>query len=134
MIDAPEKFSLPKGFQLHEKSLEYIEEVKSRYEEIDTDPPFEPHFRDGFIVHLKPKKDTYNEGGTLDGFIDSLIFDATFYYPNRKEYFATTGDEVEIQRGLNTSTRIFKDGSTLIWCRQPAKAALFQSIRIKPIN
>jgi len=134
MIDAPEIFALPSGFQLHKNSMDRVEEVYDKYDEIEGEVPIGPEFRDGFIVHLQAKEDTYTEDGELHGFADSLIFQAIFFYPKRKKYFTTTGDSVDVASGLETSTRIFKDGSTLIWCRDPAKAKLYQAIEIQPLQ
>ncbi|MFC8686031.1 hypothetical protein [Brevibacillus porteri] len=60
---------------LHEKSLDYLNSVFTQYTEIDR----LPEIIKNPIIHMYPKKDTYNYDGELDGYIDALFFELCIY-------------------------------------------------------
>jgi hypothetical protein len=97
---------------LHKDSVEYLEEVFDCYKDggfIGDNEVLEP------IIHLYAKQDTRNENGDLDGYYDSLFFEAHIYDINNKiKYKTRLHDSIDVADTKLWQVKIFKDGSTIM--------------------
>jgi hypothetical protein len=114
--------------ELHEKSLEYIEEAFKDYTEIFEDFPTLISGRT--VIHLYPTQDTRDSSGELTGYNDALFFDAKIYLTEPKIFFTLSG-RGELEIGIHVWTRIFKDRSTMIIIDEDFQLDIFQSLRLR---
>lgn len=81
------------------------------------------------IIHMYPKEDTLNGNGELCGYCDSLFFDMVIYNEDTMEYYVLNNRDA-LNINVKTETRIFKDLSTMIICREPAMFNVHQDVTI----
>ncbi|ALS22146.1 hypothetical protein [Paenibacillus naphthalenovorans] len=99
--------------ELHQKSVDYVKEVFSKYIEVEqldsivTNP----------IIHIYPKKDTYEQDGKLNGYIDALFSEFHVYDTEKKTVWKSKRlhDGICPYEDLYVNQiKIFKDLSTMI--------------------
>lgn len=120
--------------ELHQDSIDYVKEVFSRYEEVDSlnkiihDP----------IVHMYPVEDTYDTNGNLDGYIDAVFFRVNIYDTTNMTVYKgiRLHDAIMPFEKLRINQiKIFKDLSTMIVLRGDYQISLsFAAIDIEPVK
>ena len=118
-----------RSIKLHEKSIEYIDEVFSQYKEVEYDTS---KVITNPIVHIYPIEDTYDENGELHGFIDALLVNMDIYDTKNKTFMKIKyRDELLMnETDRPTGIRIFKDGSTMIIMRGKYQFGSGQSVSV----
>lgn len=119
--------------EISEKSKKMINEVFSRYKEVNLPPLLDGIKIDGrTIIHTYPTKDTQNDkDDELDGFIDALLFDVHIFDVDKSLVYKSRGhDRIDYYGFKIISQEIFKDGSTMIIIDTPVKIHLGQSIGV----
>lgn len=104
------------SIKLHDMSVEYLKSVfKGYHERVVDSSSFSSYTIDEPIIHLYADSDTYAEDGQLNGYVDSLFFNAHVYDPIRMVvYDRGKFDGLETWAADVNYVRIFKDGSTMI--------------------
>ncbi|NBI30999.1 hypothetical protein [Chengkuizengella marina] len=103
------------NISIHKYSEDYIKKTLSQYKEVDSMIVIEHP-----IIHMYAKKDTYDECGELNGYVDSLFCEYHFYDLTKLQLFKSRRfhDGLWFGEGVKpTNVRLFKDGSTLIQLR-----------------
>jgi hypothetical protein len=101
------------SIKLHQNSIDFLESVFNPYkEEILTDETIIKNP----IIHMYAEEDTYDDDGTLNGYIDSLFFKADIYDPSNGIKYSGKGlhDSISFYDINPWQVRIFKDGSTMV--------------------
>ena len=119
--------------KISEKSKKMINEVFSRYKEVEL-----PSILDGIkidgrtIIHTYPTSDTQDDNDDeLDGFIDALLFDVHIFDVDKSLVYKSKGHDRIDYYGFNIiSQEVFKDGSTMIIIDTPVKIHLGQAIGV----
>ena len=96
--------------QIEQESVDYLQEVFKEYKEVDK-PLYEIKRR--CIIHIYPKKDTYEEDGELYGYCDALLCDIHIYDCDNKLFYKTQNHD-SVYLDVPSGTRIFKDLSTML--------------------
>ena len=115
---------------LYKESEKLIAETFSEYKE-GKELPKTLHGRT--VIHMYPVKDTYDENGQLNGFIDSLFFRFDIYNIPTKKVYRKNGLYDEFVIDVPTRVRAFKDLSTMIVIEKSVRIEGFQSILIYPV-
>lgn len=112
-IKSKEAFVLEReDIELHAESVEFLENVFIIYSE---DELKESTVVESPIIHLYATKDTRNSDGDLNGYNDSLFFEAHIYDTRNKiKYVRLHHDSIDTGKADLFQVRIFKDGSTLM--------------------
>lgn len=100
-------FSIP----IHEEGQKYLNEVFTNYTEVkEMGKVCNP------IIHMYAKRDTFEEDGSLNGYIDSLFCDCYIYDTKKMEvYKKSYSDSVYFGKDAEVSNmRVFKDGSSMV--------------------
>lgn len=84
---------------------------------------------DKAIIHMIPTHDTTDEEGSLTGYCDSLFFRIVVYNTDTMEY-CTLENRDAINFHIKTETRIFKDLSTMIICKEPCRIGFSQAVSV----
>jgi len=107
--------TITNSFIIHQKSVDYMDDVFGKYVQ---DQHFERYIQNP-IIHLYPTKDTYDQDGNLNGYIDALFMDIHIYDTiNMKKYLLKNKDGIFGDNNLTVSQiKAFKDGSTMIVLR-----------------
>ena len=96
--------------QIEQESVDYLQEVFKDYKEVDK-PLYE--IKERCIIHIYPKKDTYDEDGELYGYCDAIFCDIHIYdCENQLVYKTKYHDSVYLD--VPNGTKIFKDLSTML--------------------
>ena len=95
---------------IEQESVDYLKEVFKEYKEVDK-PLYEIKGR--CIIHIYPKKDTYEEDGELYGYCDALLCEMHIYDCNNELVYKTQNHD-SVYLDVPSGTRIFKDLSTML--------------------
>lgn len=95
---------------IEKESVEYLQKVFKDYKEVNK--PIE-EIKGRCIIHIYPKRDTYEENGELSGFCDALLCEMHVYDCKNKLVYKTQNHD-SVYLGVPSETRIFKDLSTML--------------------
>lgn len=126
--------------RLHKLSKQEIEETFARYTTVETGIGlFELELNGRVLIHTYPVRDTRDNKGELDGYVDSLIFRVDIYNVVRKsgsrkeeylKYVAGEHDGITFHCSYN-QFRHFKDGSGMFILEGPLKITLWHDMEVE---
>jgi hypothetical protein len=108
------------------KSLNYIEEIFSKYSEVD----ILPQIIDRAVIHMYPQEDTTPSDDVLNGYEDAIFAQIKIYMPKTNTFFVVKRLCDAVFLGLRSNTRIFKDGSTCIYVGRKCNIDIGQAIHV----
>lgn len=99
---------------LHNKSVDYINETLTQYTKVER----LSEIIENPIIHMYPKKDTYDSDGELNGYIDALFFELYIYDTDKMTVWKSNRLHDAIMPACKHieigQIKVFKDSSTMI--------------------
>lgn len=119
--------------KIHTESEDYLKRIFDNYTEVYELPAIinEP------IIHIYPKKDTCNEDGELDGYIDAIFSEVHIYDTVEMKVYKgeSLHDALMPSNQLDVWTiRIFKDLSTLVGLRGKYRIGMYTAVSITKLD
>lgn len=116
--------------KLHQESINYLNRIFTDYNEVES----LSKIVENPIIHMYPKKDTYEEDGELDGFIDAIFSEVHIY----DTVNMTVWKSKSLSDGLASyaditvkQIKVFKDLSTLVSLSGKYSISPFQEMTIR---
>lgn len=115
---------------LHQESVDYLSKVFKEYREIEAIPDT---IKDP-IIHIYPKKDTYESDGELNGYTDALFSEIHIYEPHNMTVWKSRRlhDAINSFEDLTVKQiKIFKDLSTMITLSGRYRVSSFTALELR---